>query len=1351
MKLKISALWRLSTLVLLLTACQKPSPESSPIKNEDSEPGANPGYYDEWVLVKQDENGEIPPLPYDELKAWDEAHRFNKDAPDPVLTQVIEMGPSNVGGRTRGLLIDADYPERLYAGGVSGGVWISTNEGSSWNQVDDAAKAINVTDIIQDPVNRDILYYCTGESIGQKASRGAGVFRSMDRGASFSQLPSTVSAMFLECRSMEASLNQPGVFYLGTFRNGLYKATANGDTMTQVLTQGAVTDVTDIEYTDDGFVVAAVRSKGVFYSPNGNSGSFTEANGLPADTVFGQIKLAYTPADGGVLYCLLEDTLNRSQKDTLPLIVAAYQHIYKSTDNGMNWSPVNDPFFMRFYQDSYNLMIGVSQTDADKIIVGATQLGFTSNGGVTWLPAQLGHADHHAFYPHPTKPDSFLIGNDGGVYQYQWSNAQFAVSDINNGYNVTQFYAGDHFPVGSSYIGGTQDNGTPRVLNGITSSTNITCCDGAFCWVSQSNPDFGYTSTQEGILHRRTGLTGPNPGSTTIVSNLDGPDADSRPDEGSWFITRFYMNRSVDQQLYYLTREGVWLSQNAGNSWGKITDTIPNPYALTMENNPNPTVYVGGLGNGGFYRIDNPTSGSPVVTDLRATVWPTVTTRVIHGLEIHPQDKSIVYACVSNLGSPHTIFRITNATDSLPVWNLIDGDLPSQLPVNYVIPDPLRPDSVIFAATDFGLYFTEDGGQHWNKEFRVPNCPIYQLKIRPGDRKLFMFTHGRGVFTANLLEPGEAYADLPYAYSFDSPSGPHWSFSSSTMEGEVIQTVEHSPQDGPMCLGMQVLKNQVFNTNRADLRLNLRDYSDVSLKFYWKHFNDENHPEDGLFASADGGETFTKIWTLLPQSFPANTWRQEVLNLDDLVEAAGVPYSETFVLRFQQRDNYRIPSDGVAWDQIEIEGKAYATIPYFTGFSNSSLDPYWSIGSNSRSGRAELSSANLPLNGNYLALDRSVSGGYSSSWGDLHLDLEGTQLPRLLFWWKHFSDEPHPEDGIFFSDDGGETFKKVWSFPLSTQAANTWVLEDLDVNLLANSNALSKSRRFVIRFQQHDNYPIISDGIAIDNVELRGLYHAVPPYATGFDMEGFDKFWQTKSSRVEGRVEVTQANGPLHGGFHAVMDVNTNSILNTNELKLGLNLSGKCNVQLAYAMKDFGDETHPEDGIYLSSNSGATWVKVKDFNVAPAQHNIWQLDTLNLSALAGQNGLWAGPWFAVKFQQRDNFSVPMDGFAIDDVVVTASNCKGNSEPLKEEIPLSAKLFPNPASDEVSFQFSREIENGEGWCRIYNLQGHLMDTQALSHWGNASSKVSLRGLASGTYFLHIETGEYSGRHKLILQR
>ncbi len=414
----------------------------------------------------------------------------------------------------------------------------------------------------------------------------------------------------------------------------------------------------------------------------------------------------------------------------------------------------------------------------------------------------------------------------------------------------------------------------------------------------------------------------------------------------------------------------------------------------------------------------------------------------------------------------------------------------------------------------------------------------------------------------------------------------------------------------------------------------------------------------------------------------------------------------------------------------------YASLPYSNGFESGNLDRFWLIQSSDPSGRIQLTSKNGPHTGvHHLTMDVSKGGSYSTNEAWLHLNLSDENHVDLIFWWKDFNDETHSEDGVFFSDDGGARFVKVYDL---TRGSTTWKEVRLPVDELAQANQIDLTSNFVIKFQQRDNYSISTDGFAFDDISVlprenqapianangpysgmmdgiiyfnsdgsydpdgvivsylwdfgdgvtdtranpdhlfanfgtytitltvtddNGVtsidttevsiydpsnYYATLPYSTGFETGNLDPFWSIKTSNPVGRIQVSNANEPHRGSYHLLMDVNSSGNYATNEAWLRLNLAGETQVDLIFWWKEFNDESHSEDGVYLSDNDGATFVKVFDL---VGGSKTWQEIVLDIDNLASLNGMTLSSTFVIKLQHRDNYGISTDGFAFDDISV----------------------------------------------------------------------------------------------------
>jgi hypothetical protein len=319
-------------------------------------------------------------------------------------------------------------------------------------------------------------------------------------------------------------------------------------------------------------------------------------------------------------------------------------------------------------------------------------------------------------------------------------------TDLNFGLNITQFYTGYYPPEGSNEIfGGTQDNGTRYSPAGQSIFARYYGGDGSFCAIGQGDEDVKYFSWQELNLYRSIDGEGEVKISNPLRNALDG-------NNGTYFIHPFEINKKDASQIYVPSIRGFYRSTNYGTSWVDMTgDLIGDQYAVGLTNEENPTAYIGGNASR-LYRIDNvATAAAGQQVDLWSTTYPLFLGGLINCIEVDPNDKTVIYCAMNNVSTRARIWKVTSADTDNPVMIDISGNLPEALPVNWVEVDPTDSRS-IFIGTDYGLYSSLNGGESWQKEYRIPNVPIDQIRLRDSDRKLFIYTHGRGIWSADLID-----------------------------------------------------------------------------------------------------------------------------------------------------------------------------------------------------------------------------------------------------------------------------------------------------------------------------------------------------------------------------------------------------------------------------------------------------------------------------------------------------------------------------------------------------------------------------------------------------------------------
>lgn len=701
----------------------------APAKHQDPEL-QGPGYYQQWFDMRKDENNE---LPRGQRKRWYAHDRmqlalYSGARNGSPIQSTAFMGPTNVGGRTRALLVDRSNGRRIFAGGMSGGLWKSNDAGNTWAPINDAASSLAVSSITQSPFNANIIYYGTGESRANSAGvPGDGVWKSTNGGNSFFQLSSTAfNSHFDRIWKIEhgKQASKPNTIYVGTNEGGLYRSENGGSSWVRV--HSSPRQVNDIVTFSDGGVMIACYGSGIYYSPNGNSGTFTKqtSTALPTSGVK-RIEIEHCAGRQNTVYAMFE---NSSQNG-----IGAF---VRTTNRGTSWTAQTTPNTGNTYY-RYCMMLGVHATDPSKVIVGASSSSFkySTNGGASWATGAHTHADYHIVANNAQNPNEFYVGNDGGVFRCNWNNIWNDV-DVNRGYHTTQFYAGFYTVSGIQAVGGTQDNGTHRV-GGIQSK--VAGGDGGPAFINlQATDGTGYQSYQNGETYRRTNMASGNGSAYNIATN-------TMKNEGVSFIHPYTINRKNGSHVFYPTRKGLWASTNGGTNFIKLaggSSNIATFYAIEAGPAANPSVYYGGSG-GRLYRINNAATATAGSGHTQLNLPLAVRSRTISG--ITAVSNSEIYVSFSTMSNFPHVWKVINANTSNPIWYNISGNLPSTLPINRVAVDPANKNH-LFAASDFGLYYSSNGGRTWLKHTAIPNVAIFEVHFRASDSQLFVFTHGRGVW-----------------------------------------------------------------------------------------------------------------------------------------------------------------------------------------------------------------------------------------------------------------------------------------------------------------------------------------------------------------------------------------------------------------------------------------------------------------------------------------------------------------------------------------------------------------------------------------------------------------------------
>ncbi|HWM95192.1 MAG TPA: hypothetical protein VN493_30840 [Thermoanaerobaculia bacterium] len=708
-------------------------------------------------------------------------------AEDESLGSWSPLGPGNVGGRTRALIVDPRSPKTLYAGGVAGGVWKTTDGGLSWTALDDFAANLAVASLAMDPSRSNIVYVGTGEGFyNDDAVRGAGIFKTTDGGLTWKQLPSTDNPFFHYVNDLVVSPKDPRRVYAAT-RTGVWRSRDGGRTWSRVLAPKVHGGCLDLALRTDRATDALLASCGtrkgtavVWSNPAAERRGGWEK--VLTEPGMGRTSLAIAPSDQDVVYALA--STNASGNHQWGLLA-----VFRSDDGGRSWSAQvrntdpnrlnrflltnayfalaecgGDPSF--FNQGWYDNVIAVDPVNPDRVWAGGIDLFRSDDGGKSWGvmsywftdgEGQEGyvHADQHALVFHPLYDGktvkTLFVANDGGIFKTQDAlapavitpadvctpaAAQSSWTSLNNGYGVTQFYYGQPYPDGGTWFGGTQDNGVVRGSGSPVWET-LVAGDAGYVAVDPDNTDVLYASLTNLSIYKSTD------GWEDFDEAMTGID----PADKFLFVTPLVLDPSDSKRLW-TGGAYLWRTDDAAASWKKASEELSGSASTLAISPTNPDRVLVGTSEGYVHR----TSGAR--TSTGGTVWPSSRPRkgFVSSVAFDPQDPDVVYATYSNFRGVH----VWKSADGGATWAGLDGigrgALPN-LPVNTIAVDP-GDSRRLFLATDLGVFVSKDGGANWAVEntgfANVITSWLTVLKGPDGKRTLFAFTHGRGAWKVAL-------------------------------------------------------------------------------------------------------------------------------------------------------------------------------------------------------------------------------------------------------------------------------------------------------------------------------------------------------------------------------------------------------------------------------------------------------------------------------------------------------------------------------------------------------------------------------------------------------------------------
>src|SRR5579859_7299337 len=693
------------------------------------------------------------------------------------------IGPAVASGRVMSIAVNPRKTDEYYVGVASAGVWKTVNDGTTSTPVFDGEGSYSIGWVALDPTDSSVVWVGTGESNSQRSvGYGDGIYRSDDGGKNWKNLglkkSEHIGRVVVDPRdSKVVYVAAEGPLWGPGGDRGLYKTTDGGKNWKAMLTVSENTGVNDVQLDpsnpDIVYAAAYQRRRHVFtmidggpesaiYKSTDAGATWNKVNsGLPTVDM-GRIGLAVSPADPNVVYATIEAADGKGG-------------VFRSNDKGATWEKRND-----FDQGAmYYARVVPDPKNVDRIFVMNVEMRESLDGGKTLhkVSETNHHGDNHALWIDPDDTKHWLLGSDGGMAE-TWDDAKTWEYKAN--LPTVQFYdvAIDNALPFYNVCGGTQDNfswcgpSRTRNVNGIVNSDwyVTTGGDGFRSQVDPVDSNTVYSESQYGVLVRYDVPTGQElllqpqegKGEPPLRWNWDSPviisphshtrlyfaanklfRSDDRGD--TWKAVSGDLTRQIDRNKLPVMGK-VWgpdaVAKNASTSfYGNIVSLAESPKkeGLLYAGTDDGLVQVTSDGGANWTKYEK----FPGVPD----------TTYVSRLAASNHDASVVYAAFENHKNEDFKPYLLKSVDGAKTWTSIAGDLPENGSVLAFAEDPVNA-NLLFAGTEFGAYFTIDGGQHWVRlKGGLPTVAVRDMVIQARESDLVIATFGRGFYVLDDITP----------------------------------------------------------------------------------------------------------------------------------------------------------------------------------------------------------------------------------------------------------------------------------------------------------------------------------------------------------------------------------------------------------------------------------------------------------------------------------------------------------------------------------------------------------------------------------------------------------------------
>ncbi len=656
--------------------------------------------------------------------AWEQVGGAqNEDLSNPNNIQ------GTVSGRPTSIAFDPKNAQIFYLGTSGGGLWKTTDGGSTWVNLSDSWSSYAMGGVAVDYTDGNIIYACTGDLYDRP---GDGLYKSIDGGLNWTHL-ATTNLVGTQCNQVLIDPQVHSTIYI-TGPDGIRKSIDSGLTWKHIVSIGGTThmvfDPTNGQniYVGGGGVIEKSTDGGTTWSSDlaSNIGSKSTAT------------LGISKKDPSKIYA----SIGSSNGGSIG--------VARSDDYGNTWTLVwGDQNYMS-QQAWYDNACAVSPSNANNVVVGGLDIWGSTNGGPSlnqltqWtLSSSNGNFTHADIHVLAYSPNGQLFAlTDGGIFS-SGSNGNSWSQSKNAMLSNMLFVGGDAASDFSFIVGGAQDNGINRAIDGVPVFKQTHGGDGGRCFISQSDGTTVYSTYINASLQKsgdggNSWNTGPNPGDPYNII-----PSDSRLlQESAPFYMTYDVSESDGSVVAIASYYNVYYSNDGVNSLYEINSSSLSPKALHVATADPNVVYVG-AGNGYVYVTQN-------AGDLTGVTWVKSTTKIgtVSGFFTDPNDASKVWASISGFGGKH--FWVS--TDFGKTWTAPATNLPD-LDASTIT---RAPNGDLFLGHTFGVMRSLDNGFTWESiRDGLPLTQVTKLRVRgTTNQYLLATTYGRGMYRINI-------ADLP--------------------------------------------------------------------------------------------------------------------------------------------------------------------------------------------------------------------------------------------------------------------------------------------------------------------------------------------------------------------------------------------------------------------------------------------------------------------------------------------------------------------------------------------------------------------------------------------------------------